>query len=149
MATVFKMAKDPKAKEVLEKLKQLSKSDDKGNKWWSLSEDSYEKSVEITAYIFIALLDDTSGDYTDIAKWLIGQRNELGGFHTTHDTVVGLQALIKYYESYSSFNGSQITLHYVARNKDENIVEKGMLELNADNFDVLQHQEVNFVNNIA
>ncbi|TMW39690.1 hypothetical protein DOY81_015230, partial [Sarcophaga bullata] len=142
MATVLKMAKNPKAKEVIENLQKFSKSDDKGNKWWSLSEDSYEKSVEITAYIFIALLDDTPGDYTDIAKWLIGQRNELGGFHTTHDTVVGLQALIKYYQSYQTFNGSQIILHYAARNKEENIIQKGTLELNADNFDVLQQQEL-------
>ena len=149
MATAFKMAKDPKAKEIVEKLKHFSKSDDKGNKWWSLSEDSDEKSVEITAYILIALLDDTSGDYTDIAKWLIGQRNELGGFHTTHDTVVGLQALIKYYASLSTFNESQITLRYLARNKDENIIQKGTLELNADNFEVLQYQEVNSANNIA
>ena len=33
-----------------------------------------------------------------IAKWLISQRNENGGFEATADTIVGLQAMTEYME---------------------------------------------------
>lgn len=145
MASALKAAKSPKAGKVLEKLTRFSKTDDRSNKWWGLSEDNNEKNVEITSYILIALLD-TPGDYTDIVKWLIEQRNELGGFDTTHDTVVGLQALIKYYKSYEIINATQITLNYAAKDKEEIIVQKGVLEVNADNVEQLQLQEVTFLN---
>lgn len=53
-------------------------------------------NVEMTAYALQALIAagrDTDGIST--MKWLISQRNENGGFNSTQDTVVGLQALSK------------------------------------------------------
>lgn len=62
----------------------------------------------------MALLE--AGLYSDalpIIKWLVNQRNELGGFQSTQDTFVGLKALAKYAESASSnYNNVQIQYKY-------------------------------------
>lgn len=71
-------------------------------------------NVEITSYGLLALLE--AGHYSDalpIIKWLVNQRNELGGFQSTQDTFVGLKALAKYAESTSSnYNNVQIQYKY-------------------------------------
>lgn len=53
-------------------------------------------NVEMTAYALLAYIE--AGRETDgvpIMKWLVSQRNAHGGFLSTQDTVVGLQALEK------------------------------------------------------
>ena len=53
-------------------------------------------NVEMSAYALQAFVE--AGRETDgvpIMKWLVGQRNKNGGFTSTQDTVVGLQALSK------------------------------------------------------
>ncbi|NWW35323.1 A2ML1 protein, partial [Panurus biarmicus] len=58
--------------------------------------------VELTAYILLALLSKpnvTKSDLTTasgIVAWLTRQQNAYGGFASTQDTVVALQALAKY-----------------------------------------------------
>ncbi|NXY09522.1 A2ML1 protein, partial [Pteruthius melanotis] len=58
--------------------------------------------VEMTAYILLALLSKpnvTESDLTTasaIVAWLTRQQNAYGGFSSTQDTVVALQALAKY-----------------------------------------------------
>ncbi|XP_045321680.1 alpha-2-macroglobulin-like protein 1 isoform X2 [Leopardus geoffroyi] len=58
--------------------------------------------VELTAYILLAQLSKASLTQKEIAKataivaWLAKQRNAYGGFSSTQDTVVALQALAKY-----------------------------------------------------
>lgn len=53
-------------------------------------------NIEMTAYALQAFLAaDRISDALEIGKWLITQRNENGGFQSTQDTVVGLQALAK------------------------------------------------------
>uniref|UniRef100_A0A8C9DG53 Alpha-2-macroglobulin like 1 n=1 Tax=Prolemur simus TaxID=1328070 RepID=A0A8C9DG53_PROSS len=58
--------------------------------------------VELTAYVLLAQLIKPSLTQKDIAKatsivaWLAKQRNAYGGFSSTQDTVVALQALAKY-----------------------------------------------------
>ena len=54
-------------------------------------------SVETTGYAILALLE--GGDRltaSSAARWLVTQRNSSGGFGSTQDTVVGLQALIEF-----------------------------------------------------
>ena len=54
-------------------------------------------AVETTAYSLLALLQQ--GDLLNAgnaARWLVTQRNAFGGYSSTQDTVVGLQALIQY-----------------------------------------------------
>jgi len=52
-------------------------------------------SVETSAYALLAYLQASNADALLIAKWLVKQRNSLGGFESTQDTVVGLFALSK------------------------------------------------------
>ena len=53
--------------------------------------------VEATAYAVLALVGagDTSGAYPG-ARWLLMRRNARGGFQSTQDTVVALEALGAY-----------------------------------------------------
>ncbi|XP_037060065.1 alpha-2-macroglobulin-like protein 1 [Peromyscus leucopus] len=58
--------------------------------------------VELTAYVLLAQLTKNSLTQEEVAKatsivaWLAKQRNAYGGFSSTQDTVVALQALAKY-----------------------------------------------------
>ncbi|XP_010020446.1 PREDICTED: alpha-2-macroglobulin-like protein 1 [Nestor notabilis] len=63
---------------------------------------SLSVDVELTAYVLLALLSKpnvTGSDLTTasgIVAWLTRQQNAYGGFASTQDTVVALQALAKY-----------------------------------------------------
>ncbi|XP_010225972.1 PREDICTED: alpha-2-macroglobulin-like protein 1 [Tinamus guttatus] len=58
--------------------------------------------VELTAYVLLALLSKPNVTQTDLLRasgivaWLNRQQNAYGGFASTQDTVVALQALAKY-----------------------------------------------------
>ncbi|XP_050841508.1 alpha-2-macroglobulin-like protein 1 isoform X2 [Serinus canaria] len=58
--------------------------------------------VEMTAYVLLAYLSQPSvspddlGTASQIVRWLCRQQNPYGGFASTQDTVVALQALAKY-----------------------------------------------------
>ncbi|XP_066470160.1 alpha-2-macroglobulin-like protein 1 [Tiliqua scincoides] len=58
--------------------------------------------VELTSYVLLALVtaetmsQEDRGKATGIVTWLTKQRNAYGGFASTQDTVVALQALAKY-----------------------------------------------------
>lgn len=68
--------------------------------------DSQSSSVEITSYAILSFL--TRGRLEDIstansaARWLTTQRNALGGFYSTQDTAVALDALTRYQSKVSS-----------------------------------------------
>uniref|UniRef100_A0AAQ6A9J0 NTR domain-containing protein n=1 Tax=Amphiprion ocellaris TaxID=80972 RepID=A0AAQ6A9J0_AMPOC len=68
--------------------------------------------VEITSYVLLALLSgpampDFGLDYSSgIVRWLTQQQNPYGGFASTQDTVVALQALAKYGAATYSPEGS-------------------------------------------
>lgn len=71
--------------------------------YWSqtATETSASLSVEISSYVLLAKLSafptaDDLGYTTDIIRWLTGQQNYYGGFSSTQDTVVALQALALY-----------------------------------------------------
>lgn len=71
-------------------------------------------NIEMTSYGLLAILQ--AGLYTNalpIVKWLVNQRNELGGFQSTQDTFIGLKALATYAETTSSdYNSVQITIKH-------------------------------------
>lgn len=71
-------------------------------------------NVEMTAYGLLALLQaDLYAKVLPIVKWLLNQRNELGGFQSTQDTFVGLRAISKYAERTSAnFNNVQVSLKF-------------------------------------
>lgn len=73
-----------------------------GNLYWSQrSEKSMSLSVEISSYVLLATLSATPttadlGYASRIVRWLTSQQNSYGGFSSTQDTVVALQALALY-----------------------------------------------------
>uniref|UniRef100_A0A3Q3DFR4 Alpha-2-macroglobulin domain-containing protein n=1 Tax=Hippocampus comes TaxID=109280 RepID=A0A3Q3DFR4_HIPCM len=70
--------------------------------------------VEITSYVLLALLSgpalpDFGLDYSSgIVRWLTQQQNPYGGFSSTQDTVVALQALAKYAAATYSVGGRTV-----------------------------------------
>lgn len=66
---------------------------DKNNPWYNQPS---SVNVEMSAYALLAYVEaNRETESVPIMKWLVGQRNENGGFTSTQDTVVGLQALSK------------------------------------------------------
>ncbi|XP_058450670.1 thioester-containing protein 1 allele R1-like isoform X2 [Malaya genurostris] len=94
-------------------------------------------NVEMSAYGMLAFLEaglDT--DALPIMKWLIAQRNDKGGFQSTQDTVVGLQALAKLAAKISSKNND---VKIVASYNDN---QQREMTVNSDNKMILQKFEL-------
>ncbi|KYO35579.1 alpha-2-macroglobulin isoform X2 [Alligator mississippiensis] len=73
--------------------------------------------VEMTAYVLLALLNKpnrTLGDLTrasQIVQWVVRQQNPYGGFSSTQDTVIALQALADYgAASYSEVGRNTVSI---------------------------------------
>ena len=66
---------------------------------WERSTGAYGSvaNIETTAYVLLALLNDAGLEVIEetipIVRWLTTQRNSYGGFSSTQDTVLALQAL--------------------------------------------------------
>ncbi|NXG09943.1 OVOS protein, partial [Sakesphorus luctuosus] len=130
MAYAFCLAgKAEKCQSFLEELQKSAKGVD-GSWHWEQeerapSEDSPSfldhapsAEVEITSYVLLALLYKTNRNTEDLTKasgivqWIIRQQNPYGGFSSTQDTVIALQALATYGKAtYNSAtqNGVKIT----------------------------------------
>ncbi|XP_029028273.1 alpha-2-macroglobulin-like isoform X2 [Betta splendens] len=103
LAYVFTLAGDKETRSLL--LQHLDKvaSKEGGFLYWSQSseETSASLSVEISSYVLLAKLSasptaEDLGYCSSIVRWLTGQQNQYGGFSSTQDTVVALQALALY-----------------------------------------------------
>ncbi|XP_065358110.1 pregnancy zone protein-like [Calliphora vicina] len=140
MATTFQMAKHEHASVVLDKLKPLAKTEN-DLQWWEASTGDRVTNIEITSYILLALLH-TPGQYLPIAKWLLEQRNSHGGFKSTQDTVVGLQALIKFFQFTAPQNDTLIKVSYRALGVQNEELENNVLGLEPDNAKIMQHQQL-------
>ena len=92
---------------------------------------SNSAGVETTGYATLALLErgDRIGA-ASAARWLVSQRNAFGGFGSTQDTVVGLQALIEFAAQARFDVDMVITLTSGAWSRQ--------IEVNAANSDVVQ-----------
>lgn len=107
LATYALQLADHSTKNTYLRLLDSTASTDGGKKWWtkSISQSniknphSYEPNsinVEMSAYALLAFIEGgLISDSIPIMKWLVTQRNSEGGFQSTQDTVVGLQALGK------------------------------------------------------
>ncbi|KAL6104971.1 a2ml1 [Pungitius sinensis] len=106
MSYTFALAGDKETKAVLLARLHQKSSTEGGGRHWSRAgasgkgPDSLE--VEMTSYVLLALLSGPAVpgfglEYSsDIVRWLVQQQNPYGGFSSTQDTVVALQALAKY-----------------------------------------------------
>nr|XP_029708913.1 CD109 antigen-like isoform X3 [Aedes albopictus] len=107
---------------------------DKKNPWYSKPN---SVNVEMSAYGMLAFMEaGLDSDALPIMKWLISQRNDKGGFQSTQDTVVGLQALAKLAAKISTKN-NDVTI-VVTYNENQ---QKEM-KVNADNNMILQKFEL-------
>jgi len=92
--------------------------------------------VEMTAYAMLTFLSRGERSATfPIAKWLLSQRNENGGFISTQDTVVGLTALGKFAEITKS-NSTNLNIKATYGEKVIN------WEVNDGNSEVLHENEL-------
>jgi CD109 antigen len=91
--------------------------------------------VETTAYATMALIEhDDPFNASRAAKWLVSQRNAYGGYGSTQDTVVALQALIEF----SSDARTDVDLEVTITAGEE----EHTLTITQENFDVLQIVQV-------
>ncbi|KAM9318615.1 alpha-2-macroglobulin-like [Pholidichthys leucotaenia] len=103
MAYVFTLAGDMETRvHLLQHLDSVAKKEG-GFTYWSqtATETSASLSVEIGSYVLMAKLSasptaEDLGYASGIIRWLTGQQNYYGGFSSTQDTVVALQALALY-----------------------------------------------------
>jgi CD109 antigen len=92
-------------------------------------------AIEATGYATLALIKNGDAfDASRAAKWLVSQRNAYGGYGSTQDTVVALQALIEYCTNARA--DVDLTVRINAGG------EAKQLKIKQDNFDVLQTVEV-------
>ncbi|XP_042198630.1 C3 and PZP-like alpha-2-macroglobulin domain-containing protein 8 [Callorhinchus milii] len=99
-----------------------------------LSQSVVSAEVEMTAYSLLTytLLGDVASALP-VVKWLSQQRNALGGFSSTQDTCVALQALSEY-AILSYVGGVNLTISLASTNLDF----QESFELNKDNKKILQ-----------
>ncbi|KAK3560862.1 hypothetical protein QTP86_022609, partial [Hemibagrus guttatus] len=114
LAYTFSLAGEKEIREqLLKDLENVAIVGD-GHLHWSQSalDESGSLSVEISSYVLLAVL--TTGQLTAadlgyanrIVSWLVKQQNPYGGFSSTQDTVVALQALALYSTKVFSSEGS-------------------------------------------
>ncbi|XP_045204949.2 CD109 antigen-like isoform X1 [Mercenaria mercenaria] len=108
IAYVLTLGGGPRAQEALDKLQAMSTVEG-GMKYWKKATaptnpdlNPWEKdkgkalNIELTAYALLALTAaNNQDDSLQVLKWLTSQRNPNGGYSSTQDTIVALQALAK------------------------------------------------------
>ncbi len=138
----LQLADHPKKNKVLEKLLSKSKEKD-GMKYWEREPENEaitskiwsnkpnSVNIEITAYALLALVEaGKQAESIPIMKWLVAQRNEQGGFQSTQDTVVGLQALAKITEKiYVADTELTVSIGYDGRESNINVNKENSLVL--------------------
>uniref|UniRef100_A0A8C2E5Z7 Alpha-2-macroglobulin domain-containing protein n=1 Tax=Cyprinus carpio TaxID=7962 RepID=A0A8C2E5Z7_CYPCA len=115
LAYTFSLARDTDTRQQLfKKLEHVAISEG-SHLHWSQSasaDDSESLEVEISSYVLLAVLTADSLTTADlgfanrIVSWLMKQQNAYGGFSSTQDTVVALQALSLYATKVFSSDGS-------------------------------------------
>ncbi|XP_067306985.1 alpha-2-macroglobulin-like isoform X2 [Pseudorasbora parva] len=115
LAYTFSLARDTATRQQLfKKLEDVSISDGPHLHWSqsASADDSDSLAVEISSYVLLAALTADSVTTADlgyanrIVSWLVKQQNAYGGFSSTQDTVVALQALSLYATKVFSSDGS-------------------------------------------
>ncbi|XP_042595366.1 alpha-2-macroglobulin-like [Cyprinus carpio] len=143
LAYTFSLAKDTDTRQQLfKKLEDVAISDGSHLHWsQSGSVDSDSLAVEISSYVLLAVLTADSLTSADlgfanrIVSWLVKQQNAYGGFSSTQDTVVALQALSLYATKvFSSDGSSTVTVQSAA--------DTHRFDLNQDNKLLYQEKQL-------
>ncbi|XP_070684798.1 alpha-2-macroglobulin-like [Pempheris klunzingeri] len=102
LAYVFTLAGDMETRaHLLQRLDKAALEQDGLLHWSQTTAETASLSVEISSYVLLAKLSaspttEDLGYATRIVRWLADQQNPYGGFSSTQDTVVALQALALY-----------------------------------------------------
>ncbi|UCD50354.1 MAG: hypothetical protein JSW27_22860 [Phycisphaerales bacterium] len=128
-ALALARAGDATADAVLDRLLAIATTDADGLHW-------QPHAVETTAYAALALIAKERPQANEAIKWLALQRNSLGGYGSTQDTVMGLKALMMAARGQS--RGVDLTV--VSRALDGAALAE--FAVNSENFDVLQTAEL-------
>ncbi|HSW57784.1 MAG TPA: alpha-2-macroglobulin family protein, partial [Dehalococcoidales bacterium] len=151
LAYALAMAGSPQAQAGYEKLMKLAKENENGLYWGSdeivpaetggqqpglrmmppVRPGQRTTSIEATAYATLALIKQ--GDILNAsraAKWLVSKRNAFGGYGSTQDTVMSLQALTEFSSGVRPDADLTVTV------QSSQMTQK--VTINASNFDVLQ-----------
>lgn len=119
----LQLAKHTSKQSAFNLLDARSKSKD-GKKWWAIDTPINETKnpwtklprsvdIETTAYALLTFIEaNLLDDATPVLNWLLDQQNSMGGFASSHDTVVGLQALYKLVTKLSINTNMQIDFTY-------------------------------------
>ncbi|XP_029686839.1 CD109 antigen-like [Takifugu rubripes] len=101
--------------------------------------------VEMTSYVLLALFRRGNVvEGIELMKWLSEQRNRLGSYGTTQDTIVALQALAYY----AAFSGAKaIDLGLSVSTPTSPVVSQ--LHINSTNFLAFQSQEIDADKDVA
>ena len=146
------LAQSPRAGEVIDRLLKLGRDTEAGLSWDKGTGEAEptpaangrlmpprpgrSAAVETTGYAVLALL--ARGDKltaSRAARWLVSQRNAYGGFGSTQDTVVGLQALAAFAASTRADVDATVALRGAGNWRKD-------LKVDASSADVLQSIEL-------
>jgi CD109 antigen len=145
----LELAQSDRSDDAYQILIEMAQEDEDGLHWGSGSDKPEPKvgrpeqyspvqrtaEIEATGYATMALIEHGDAfNASRAAKWLVSRRNAYGGYGSTQDTVVALQALTEY----STGTRADVDL----RINIETTGEKKELRIRQGNFDVLQIVEV-------
>jgi CD109 antigen len=147
-AYALELAESEMRDDAHQKLMEMAQEDENGLHWGSGIEilpqpektrfpvdQQNSTEIEATGYATLALIEHGDAfNASRAAKWLVSKRNAYGGFGSTQDTVVALQALT----SYSTDTRADVDLTVSV--KGEGIDKK--VKITKENFDVLQMIEL-------
>ena len=123
---------------ILTRLLQLATNSD-DMIYWKIEENGH--AVETAGYALLTVLARNDLDRgIKIAKWLMTQRNSLGGFHSTQDTVIGLKALSAIS---AKFHGAKQAMRVAVKAKYlEGKAERYRFSVDGDNSLLLQTEDL-------
>jgi len=142
-AYTLELARSEQADEAYQMLMEMAQEDEDGLHWGSSSDtpppeprqQNQSAEIETTAYATLALIKHGDAfNASRAAKWLVSRRNAYGGFGSTQDTVVTLQALVEY------STGARADVNLTVRVKSDGVNET--LRITEENFDILQVTEI-------
>lgn len=141
-AYTLELAGSDLADKAYDKLKEFATEDENGLYWGNEIEEttpqsrtSHSASIEATGYATLALIEHGDAfNASRAAKWLVSQRNAYGGYGSTQDTVIALEALTRY--SAGAQADVDLTVNISAGTEEKE------LRITPESFDVLQTVEV-------
>ncbi|XP_018414406.1 PREDICTED: CD109 antigen-like [Nanorana parkeri] len=144
VAYALTLAKSPKAKAALDQLTSRATITGSSKYWSSPSENTFyywiprTTDIETAAYALLSYYHQNRfEDGIFVMKWLGQQRNHLGGFISTQDTIMALQALSKCMP-FAPSNETSLTLSVTGLKARKPKV----FEVNSENLMLLQSEQI-------